>query len=146
MLSSIFTTPVAITVWVVCVLAVVVVLGILWFVVWEAKRSNRQESERSNSNATEMGVFNESPGAGTGSARGSDTPSVFVIVPAVDDHDIDEEKYLGGDAHHILESRSSVTEFYMRASHASSRSSEGAVKTGIYKSGKRKSFSGTLHV
>lgn len=134
MLSEIITKPIALALWGVCGAAVIVVSGIFLFVIWQAKKSTRKEEESARSSAALVDIRDENGVGGEGGrrasgndsseearesptgSRNSDTPSVFIVIPAVDDHDEDEGKYLGGDAHHILENRSSVTDIFMRLS------------------------------
>ncbi|CAL8133699.1 unnamed protein product [Orchesella dallaii] len=90
--------PMVIGMWALCGVALLIVCGVLLFVIWEGKRSNKEEEEE-----------------GDKMESGSDTPSVYVVP--VPDSDMDDEVFEGAPHLNIapqLKSRSSLTEIYMR--------------------------------
>jgi len=90
--------PMVLGMWAACGACVLIVCGILLFVIYEGKRSNRQE-EKEEAERIETG---------------SDTPSVYVIP--VPDSDGEDEVFEGApqSLKILTHSRSSVTEIYMR--------------------------------
>lgn len=139
MFSGILTAPAAIAVWVIFGVVVVLVIATFGFVAWEAKKGIRDRENSARSGSICSNEFETEPGTsvsgGSHGSRESHSPSIFIVVPDVEDHD--EDEYFGSDGHHILESRSSVTEIYMRTTRSHS---EGAVKATIHKHHKKKSL------